>query len=165
MHIRQIEEPDAEAFLDLCQSLDKETRFMLLEAGERTTTIEEEEKIIRGVLSRDNQTIFVVEHSGQLVGYLAALGGRYCRNRHSAHVVIGIRQAFTRQGLGVRLFTELEQWAQRHNIHRLELTVMAPNQAGLSLYRKMGFSIEGTKRDSLLVDGTYVDEYYMAKLI
>ena len=31
--------------------------------------------------------------------------------------------------------------------------------------KKMGFEIEGTKRDSLRVDGVYVDEYYMAKLL
>jgi RimJ/RimL family protein N-acetyltransferase len=29
----------------------------------------------------------------------------------------------------------------------------------------MGFEIEGTKRDSLIVDGEYVDELYMAKIL
>ena len=42
---------------------------------------------------------------------------------------------------------------------------MVHNQRGVGLYKKMGFDIEGTKRDALLVDGTYVDEYYMSKLI
>jgi RimJ/RimL family protein N-acetyltransferase len=59
----------------------------------------------------------------------------------------------------------LEEWANIQNIHRLELTVMTHNIAGIALYKKMGFEIEGIKRDSLLIDGKYVDEFYMSKLL
>ena len=52
-----------------------------------------------------------------------------------------------------------------HQIHRLELSVVTHNEAGLRLYKKMGFKIEGTKRHSLLIDGEFVDEYYMSKLL
>ncbi|QQP13453.1 LD-carboxypeptidase [Lysinibacillus agricola] len=44
-------------------------------------------------------------------------------------------------------------------------SVMANNTAGVALYEKMGFEIEGTKRHSLYVDGEYMDEYYMSKLL
>ena len=63
------------------------------------------------------------------------------------------------------LLTELERWARNHHIHRLELTVVADNQRALALYRKMGFEQEGVKRHSLQINGKYVDEYYMAKLL
>jgi len=42
---------------------------------------------------------------------------------------------------------------------------MAHNARAIRLYKRMGFAIEGTKRQALLVNGTYVDEYYMAKLL
>jgi RimJ/RimL family protein N-acetyltransferase len=42
---------------------------------------------------------------------------------------------------------------------------MAHNEAAIALYQKMGFMVEGTKRDSMRVNGQYVDELYMAKLI
>ena len=29
----------------------------------------------------------------------------------------------------------------------------------------MGFVVEGTRKDALRVEGSYVDEYYMAKLL
>jgi RimJ/RimL family protein N-acetyltransferase len=165
MDIREIEEKDAEKLLNLCRQLDQETPFMMLEPGERNTTIEEQRNGIRKILTQANQMIFVVEHEEELIGYLAALGGTYHRNRHSAYLVIGIRQPFTGQGLGARLFRQLERWACQHNIHRLELTVMAHNKAALALYHKAGFEIEGTKKDALFVNGVYVDEYYMAKLL
>src|SRR4030043_1461106 len=79
--IRQIKEKDAEEFLSLCKKIDTETEFMMFEPGERPTTIEEQRDEIKDILSRDNQTVFVAEKDGQLVGYLTAYGGRYKRNR------------------------------------------------------------------------------------
>lgn len=165
MLIREIHENDAEGFLHLCKTLDEETQFMMLEPGERLTTVAEQRERIKRLLLRDNQIILVAEASDRLVGYLAALGGDYKRNRHSAHIVVGILQEFAGQGIGTRLFAELKTWASSRNIHRLELTVMAHNTTALGLYKKMGFEIEGTKQDSLWVNGRYVDEYYMAKLL
>jgi RimJ/RimL family protein N-acetyltransferase len=163
--IREIRESDAEEFLNLCKNIDAETQFMMFEPGERPTTIEEQRKGIKDILSRDNQTILVAEKDNQLIGYLAAYGGRCKRNRHSVYLITGILQAFTSQGIGTRLFVELEKWARENNIHRLELTVLVHNEAALALYRKMGFEIEGMKKHSLFINGSFVDEYCMSKLL
>jgi hypothetical protein len=40
--IREILESDSNAFLDLCKKLDEETQFMMLEPGERLTTVEQQ---------------------------------------------------------------------------------------------------------------------------
>jgi len=163
--IREIRESDAENYLSLCKMLDDETKLMMLEPGERKTTPDEQGQRLRDIASRHNQAIFVAEEDGNLVGFLSVTGGQFARNRYSAYIVIGILQEHIGKGLGTALFQEMEDWSREHGIHRLELTVMVHNQRGVSLYEKMGFEIEGTKRDSLLVDGSYVDEYYMAKLI
>ncbi len=42
---------------------------------------------------------------------------------------------------------------------------MTHNQAGLALYQKRGFTIEGVKRRVLRIEGEYADEYYMAELL
>ena len=42
MVIREITEVDAQDFLTLCQTLDRETQFMMLEADERTMSVEEQ---------------------------------------------------------------------------------------------------------------------------
>ncbi len=165
MIIRTIHESDVEQFLDLCKKLDDETQFMMLEPGERKTTLEEQRTQIDILLRQENQTIFVAEQDNQLVGYLAASGGTFKRNRHSAYLVIGILQAFTGQGIGTQLFQTLGKWTQQQQIHRLELTVMTHNTAAIALYKNQGFAIEGTKKHSLLINGHFVDEYYMAKLL
>jgi RimJ/RimL family protein N-acetyltransferase len=163
--IRQIKENDAEEFLNLCKKIDAETEFMMFEPGERPTTIKEQTDEIKDILSRNNQTILIAGKDGQLIGYLTAYGGRYKRNRHNAYIITGVLQSFTSQGIGTRLFEELEGWAKKNKILRLELTVMAHNELAIALYRKMGFEIEGKKKDSLFINGSYMDEYCMAKLL
>ena len=165
MFIRTIRPDDAEQFLRLRMQLDEETQFMMLEPGERNISLEEQLYQIEQVLSKENQVIFVAEQDDQLIGYLGAIGGDFKRNKHSAEIVIGILQAYTGQGLGSQLFIAMEAWARQKQLHRLELTVMTHNRAGVALYRKRGFEIEGTKRHALVVNGKYVDEFYMAKLL
>ncbi len=69
------------------------------------------------------------------------------------------------KGIGTRLFEELEMWAKSIQIHRMNLTVMINNEKGIALYNKMGFQIEGTMKHSMFVNGEYVDEYSMTKLL
>ncbi|MEG8946958.1 GNAT family N-acetyltransferase [Rosettibacter firmus] len=165
MVIREIQTSDAEAFLNLCHKLDEETQFMLLEPDERIATVDEIITQIENLKLRDNQTILVAEHNNQLVGYVSADGGKYKRNKHCVYIVMGILQSFTGQGIGTMLLKELEKWAIQNKIYRLELTVMVHNEKAFALYKKMGFVIEGMKKHSLFINGFYVDEYYMAKLL
>jgi RimJ/RimL family protein N-acetyltransferase len=68
-------------------------------------------------------------------------------------------------GIGTMLFKELEAWAKKNNKHRLELTVMENNPSAFALYQKIGFEVEGVKKDSLLINGEYINDIYMRKLI
>nr|BBH95106.1 N-acetyltransferase [Thermogemmatispora argillosa] len=167
VHIREIAVEDAEAFLQLCHRLDQETHFMLLEPDERTLTVDEQRQALERLIASGREMIFVAEEkqSGQLVGYLAIRGGTFRREQHRASLVIGVVQAFSGQGIGSRLFQAMERWARQRGFHRLELTVMVHNQRALALYHKQGFVIEGRRCHALYVDGRYVDEYYMAKLL
>lgn len=163
--IRPATVEDAEVFLNLRAQVDRETKFMMLEPGERQTTIDQERDRLATMLKSDNKQTFLAEDAGQLVGWLWANGGDYRRNHHSVHIVIGVLAAYTNQGIGTRLFQACETWARERGLHRLELTVMTHNHPGLALYKKMGFQIEGTAADALCVDGEYVDLHTMSKLL
>ena len=164
MFIRQIRREDARQFLQLQLYLDRETQFMLREPGERKTTVDEQRQYIENALTKGGM-IFVVEHEGQLVGYLGATAYTFQRLRHSVTIVIGILQVFASQGVGTQLFIIMEEWACKRQLHRVELTVMTNNVVGIALYKKRGFAVEGTRKDAYFVNGCYIDEYMMAKLL
>ena len=163
--IRMIREEDAEQFLRLRAQINTESPFMLREADELNYTIAQQRDQINRWLAHDNIAVFVVEDDSKLVGFLSAEGGAFRRNRHSVYIVVGITQAYTGRGIGTQLFITLEEWARHHHFTRLELTVMAHNKAGMALYKKRGFEIEGLKKHALRINDQYIDEYGMAKLL
>ena len=163
--IREVQVDDAQALLELNRQLDEETKFMMLEPGERSASVDSQADRIRGFIDKKNSTLLVAQSESKLIGYIAAMGGPYQRNAHKANIVIGILQEHAGQGLGTRLFKRMEEWARQAGLHRLELTVMTHNERGIALYRKVGFSVEGEIKHSLLIDVKVVDEYSMSKLI
>ncbi|PKR77665.1 GNAT family N-acetyltransferase [Halalkalibacillus sediminis] len=165
MIIREIKTSDAENLAVLIQQVEGSSQYMLWEKGERNFQSDNQLKMIESMKDNENSTILVAEVENGLIGYLLVIGGNTKRNRHSGSIVIGILKGYRGKGVGTLLFGELEQWASKHNLRRLELTVVTRNKAGLSLYKKMGFEIEGTKKGSLYIDGEYLDEYYMSKIL
>ncbi|MFD2700286.1 GNAT family N-acetyltransferase [Paenibacillus shunpengii] len=166
IQIREVQVQDAEQLLRLNQELDRETKFMLYEPGERLATIESQTKRIIGMLESGHSTLLLaVNEDSSVIGQLGIIGSELQRKKHVVYMVIGILQQYTGQGVGTKLFRAMEEWCRLRRIHRIELTVMAHNEAAIALYHKMGFEMEGKKRHSLIVDGQYVDELYMAKMV
>lgn len=164
MIIREIESRDADAFWQMQYELDKETNFMMYEPNERTKNIALIENIIQKAVDGSN-LLLIAESDTQIVGYISVQRGMPNRIKHTAYIVVGIRKAFQGKGIGTEFFRRLDLWAQQKGITRLELTVMCPNNVAKHLYEKNGFVVEGTKKNAMFVDGKYVDEFYMAKLL
>ena len=164
MIIRKVEVKDSEKFLNMLKQLDNETNNMMWEPGERKTTIEEMNSNINNIGSLKSLKL-VAEDKGDIIGFLSSERGFAKRISHRAYIVIGILKDYRGKKIGVKLFEELEKWALENNLTRLELTVMEHNVAAIKLYEKMGFKREGLKENSLIVNGKYVSEYYMGKII
>ncbi|HEX7065849.1 MAG TPA: GNAT family N-acetyltransferase [Bacillales bacterium] len=165
MNIRKIRLNDAEAFLKMLKQLDQETSFMLYEPGERRATVAEARKRLETVQKAEREIIFVAESEEGLVGFIEGHGGTLSRNRYCIYIVIGILEDYQGAGIGSKLFEALEEWAREQQIHRLELTVMEHNRPAMYLYEKCGFLVEGMRKRSLYVDGEFINEFYMAKIL
>ncbi|KMJ57457.1 GCN5 family acetyltransferase [Bacillus sp. LL01] len=165
MQIREIMLDDAEALTNLIKEVEATSDFMLMEVGERKITAEQQRVHLERIQQQSNSTILVAEIDGRLVGYLFAIGGSAKRTIHSAYLVIGILEEYRGKGIGSKLFGSVTRWAEERNLTRLELTAVTENEAGVALYKKNGFEIEGTKRRSLIINGVPYDEFYMSKLL
>lgn len=165
MLIRRAVEEDAVALLDLRTLLFAETDFMLWEPGEYKDTAADEAARVKR-LNAGLNTMFMVAQAkeGDLVGFLAAFGGMAKRQRHSTTLSLGVRRSHWRQGVGSSLLQEALSWAASAGVVRVELTVHCTSVRAISLYERHGFQREGVRRKSLLVNGTYMDEYLMSRL-
>jgi RimJ/RimL family protein N-acetyltransferase len=163
--VRQVSLEDVEALLELYLKLDGETSFMMVEPGERSRSVEAMRLRVLEAETCPDGTLLVAEMDGRLVGFLEACGGRYRRDRHSVTLAMGVCRDAWGHGVGRQLLEAAEAWARARDKHRLELTVMAHNERAVRLYTRAGFEVEGTRRHSLQVDGRWVDELAMAKLV
>jgi RimJ/RimL family protein N-acetyltransferase len=127
--IREIEEQDAAAFLELCRLLDGQTSFMLLEPDKRQTTVEEQIQRIRDARAGQREKVWIAEVEGKLVGFLGATVGGVKRNRHSANLAMGVLSDYWGRSIGQGLLEALEVWARSLALRRLALTVMTHNAA------------------------------------
>lgn len=71
------------------------------------------------------------------------------------------------RGLGYEILEHIKDEARVNSIKRIELTVDTKNRRAISLYRKVGFEIEGNLRNNyrLASDEKLYDEYVMALLL
>ena len=87
------------------------------------------------------------------------------RRAHAAEIGMAVRDDWQGKGVGTRLVQAAVDLADRWlNLSRLELHVYTDNEAGVRLYKKFGFVIEGTHVAFAFRDGVYVDAYTMARL-
>lgn len=159
---------DAAALLRLQATLDRESRFMLLEPEERATDPRElRERLTkrRRHPGADPSYTFVAADGDLLAGYVDVTVPPYVRARRTGHIVMGVRSAYAGQGLGRALITAAVEHARARDMRRLELTVMTHNRTALNLYVSCGFLVEGLRRASVRVEGKEVEEYYMGLLL
>lgn len=166
MVIRPITSDDAENFLSMLLRLDAQTKFMLFEVGERPTEVIRTKALIQRMI-QTKSFLCVAENTetGEFVGYISAEKGSCRRMRFSACVVIGILASYYGRGIGTEMMYELDKWARKVKLRRLEITVVKENSRAVDMFKKCGFEIEGIRRSSLCIDGKMYDEYYMAKVL
>lgn len=168
MIYRTLTQNDTEAFFEMMCRLDEETEYMMYEPGERrekTKSLDRLRSNIEAANSGGDFLLAAVTEEGEIAGYIWGSRGDLNRVLHTAYIVIGIRKAWRRQGIGTEFFNRLDTWAKENGLVRLELTVECPNTGAKALYEKHGFTVEGVRPKSMKVNGVYVDEYYMGKIL
>ncbi len=167
MIIREITGDDTARFYQMTCRLDEETQYMMFEPGERQAKACDLNRLRERIEAASGEDFVraAIDDDGEIVGYIWAERRKLNRVRHTAYIVVGIRRAWRRQGIGTAFFRLLDDWARANGVVRLELTVECANDAAKRLYEKHGFRVEGVRSKSMRVEGRLVDEYYMAKIM
>ena len=95
---------------------------------------------------------------------LVAESGDLAHHRHG-HMGLWISSAYQGKGFGSEAIRWALNWAFRMvNLHRVDLSAFEWNTGAVRLYEKLGFKIEGRKREHMWYDGRYWDEIEMGIL-
>jgi len=164
LEIRQAVRNDAEQIVQVIKNAE-DSGYMLFNPGERQISAESFAKFIDALNANEKSGIFIACETQQVLGYVIVQHEKPQRVSHRAYLVAGVHSDSRGKGVGKALFAHVVEWAKTVSLHRLELTVIAGNEPAVALYQKMGFEIEGVKRDSLFIKDGYVDEYYMSRLL
>ncbi|HEU4947034.1 MAG TPA: GNAT family N-acetyltransferase [Kribbella sp.] len=109
----------------------------------------------------------VAELDGQLVGYLR-LKDKYPFVEGAGILAINgfaVAPAARRLGVGKALLDAAEAEGKRRGARKLTLNVFDTNTAARRLYERQGYTIVGRARDEFLIDGRYVDDLSLAKVL
>jgi ribosomal-protein-alanine N-acetyltransferase len=71
MQIREVRASDAQSVLDLMYQLDRESKFMMLEEGERTTTLEQQVQILDSFYESNSKVMFFILSEQEVCGFVA----------------------------------------------------------------------------------------------
>ena len=69
------------------------------------------------------------------------------------------------QGIGSSLLHQIEEFAERVGVVRLEAEVRTQNIRGYDLYRRLGYVVEGTLHNDAFIDGFFQSSYKIAKML
>ena len=124
------------------------------------------QRIERWTSNLENNIILLALDKERIVGHLQVSIATNPRFRGIGELFIYIHQDFQNVGLGSALIMEGILLSRKRGLHRIELSVVVDNHAGVHLYEKVGFQKEGVKRQNYLgEDGNYHDEFVMGILL
>lgn len=81
--------------------------------------------------------------------------------RHIANASIMIFEEFWGSGLAGLLMNSLVPNILQTSIRKIEATVRVSNTRAIYAYTKLGFRIEGIRKDSFFINDQFEDEYYL----
>lgn len=110
-------------------------------------------------------TCLVAVRGEEIVGQLGLDVHSSPRRRHVATLGMGVKASARQTGVGSSLLAAAidtcENWL---NVLRIEIEVYTDNAAGIALYQKHGFIVEGTCQRYAFRNGKYVDAHIMARV-
>lgn len=100
----------------------------------------------------------------RIVGFSRCEGIYLNRFSHKVEFGVCVLKDFWGYGIGKNLLKESVSWADSNGIKKITLTVLETNEKAITLYKRLGFEIEGIlKNDRMLADGKYYNTIIMGR--
>ena len=150
---------DKESLIVLYASLSPETLKWALPPYDRA-------RIERWLSNPEQSIILVALDNDKIIGHLQISTAPFTRAKGLGELFIYLHDNYQNLGLGNAMMQESIRLAQQKGLHRIGLSVIAPNQRAIKLYEKIGFKHEGRRKEDYYgEDGHYYDVIEMGLIL
>jgi RimJ/RimL family protein N-acetyltransferase len=158
---------DAEAILNIQNSVIAEGDYLITVSEEFNKTPSQQRDWIRGILENERTTLIVAELNSEIVGWIVFQSQNRKRMTHTGSFGMMVSKNYRSKGIGKLLLKALLDWAKQNPlIEKVSLGVFSTNHRAINLYKSMGFIEEGRKiKEFKFDDNEYVDDILMYKLV
>lgn len=161
LYLRPLEAADLNLYVALLQ----DSEGLRLTGTQRTFTRDDAARWLSSLAGRDDRVdlAIILRDTGELIGEVVL--NDIDQGNRMANLRIGLRTAYTNRGYGSEALRLMILYAfEEVRLHRLELGVYAFNPRAIHVYQRLGFRLEGRRRDVLYMDGVYHDSIDMSIL-
>ncbi len=157
--LRTYRPQDKESLISFYATLSPETLRWALPPYDRP-------RVERMVSNLANAIILIAQDKNRVVGHLHIYTQSFNRAKGLGELFIYLHQDYQNIGLGNAMMRESIELAREKGLHRIGLSVIAPNHRAIKLYEKVGFKHEGVRKEDYYgEDGQYYDVVEMGLLL
>ncbi|MEM2875373.1 MAG: GNAT family protein [Candidatus Bathyarchaeia archaeon] len=121
-------------------------------------------KFFRNLPRNKEVEVLVAKFNGQVIGFLALWRlGRYME--HVASIGVSVHPDYWGKGVATCLAKSAIDLAREKGFKRLEIETLAENRGMREVAEKLGFRLEGIRKNRIQKDGVYHDEVLYSLLL
>ena len=112
---------------------------------------------------KTNPMFWVIWYNNERIGYFRT--SNYLPENKNIYIGADLHKDFCGKGLAYDSYVRFIQLIfEIYDLHKISLEVLSTNQRAINLYKKLGFKIEGVKREEVLKNGIWIDSILMSIL-
>jgi ribosomal protein S18 acetylase RimI-like enzyme len=147
----------AAQFRECLDSVAKEKRFLMFVEAPPVSVLENDLK----AFADSKASNFFAFDGTKLIGWCDMRLTSRESTKHRAEIGMGLLKEYRGKGIGRALIEKLIKSASEHSLEKLELVVIADNEAAIELYKSVGFKEEGRILNYRKLNGIYTDAINM----
>jgi RimJ/RimL family protein N-acetyltransferase len=125
----------------------------------RTFTVEESVEWFE----KTKPDFWAIELNSKMIGYFRL--SNYSEANHNLYVGADLHKEHRGRGFAYQAYIQFIPFLfKEYDLHKISLEVLATNERAFNLYKKIGFKVEGIKREEVLKEGQYINSIVMSIL-
>jgi len=122
-----------------------------------TFTVEE----TKNWIVKNNPFWYVIILDGEIIGYFRLTN--FSNKNRNIYIGADIEESHRGKGIGYSAYLiMMEKLFKERKLNKISLEVLSNNEQAHGLYKKIGFVVEGTKRQEIWRNGSWIDSIIMS---